>query len=205
MSMSLVLSFIARFMTRGLYALLNTGHSWCHLLKLSPEAVLELQFWLFNLERYNGQSIWHSPSAVRLGYSDASDSGYEGYVIEHGPQIAHGQWSPEEAARSSTWRELCGVQRVLESIACSLKNERLRWFTDNANIVQILTVGSKKPHLQTLALSIFSVCMANQIRLEPEWLPREENVQADLINRIVDYDDWRLDPVVFADDGPAYH
>ena len=52
---------------------------------------------------------------------------------------------------------------------------------------------------QTLALNIFSVCLANQIRLEPEWLLREENLQADFISRIVDYNDWRLDPVVFAD------
>ena len=198
-SMSLALGPIARFMTRGLYALLNSRYSWCHMLRVSLEAALELQFWLFNLESYNGQSIWHSPSAVRLVYSDASNSGYGGYIIQYGPQIAHGQWSPEEATQSSTWRELCGVQRVLESIAGSLKNERLRWFTDNQNVVRILTVGSKKPQLQTLALNILSVCLGNQIRLEPEWLPREENSQADLISRIIDYDDWRLDPLVFAD------
>ena len=121
-SMSLALGPIARFMTRGLYALLNNRYSWCHRLKVSPEAALELQFWLFNLESYNGQSIWHSPSAVQLVYSDASNSGYGGYIIQHGPQIAHGHWSPEEATHSSTWRESCGVQRVLESIAGSLKN-----------------------------------------------------------------------------------
>ena len=62
-----------------------------------------------------------------------------------------------------------------------------------------MTVGSIKLQLETLALNIFSVCLANQIRLEPEWLLREENLQIDLISRIVDYDDWRLDPVVFAD------
>ena len=96
--MSLALGPIARFMTRGLYALVNNRHSWCHVLGFSPEALTELQFWLFNLERYNGQNIWHSPSVVRLVYSDASSTGYGGYVIEHGPQIAHGQWSPEEAS-----------------------------------------------------------------------------------------------------------
>ena len=102
-------------------------HSWYHMLRVSPEAALELQFWLFNLESYNDQSIWHSPSAIQLVYSDASNSDYGGYIIEYGPQIAHGQWSPEETTQSSIWRELCGVQRVLESIAGSLKNERLRW------------------------------------------------------------------------------
>ena len=41
-SMSLALGPIARFMTRGLYALLNSRYSWCHMLKVSPEAALEL-------------------------------------------------------------------------------------------------------------------------------------------------------------------
>ena len=60
-------------------------------------------------------------------------------------------------------------------------------------------MGSKKPQLQTLALNIISVCLANQITLEPKWLPREKYSQDDLISRIIDYDDWRLDPVVFVD------
>ena len=50
-----------------------------------------------------------------------------------------------------------------------------------------------------IALNIFSVCLDNQITLEPEWLPREKYSQDDLISRIIDYDDWRLDSVVFAD------
>ena len=47
-------------------------------------------------------NIWHSPSALRLVYSDASATGYGGYIVEHDPKIAHGQWSQEEAVQSST-------------------------------------------------------------------------------------------------------
>ena len=43
-------------------------------------------------------------------YTDASDSGYAGFTVEHGCHIAHGQWLPEEASRSSTWRELRAVR-----------------------------------------------------------------------------------------------
>ena len=91
-SMSLALGPIARFMTRGLYAALNKRQSWCQWIEVTPEALLELKFWLYNLEMYNGQNIWHSPAAYRLVYSDASDTGYGRYIVEHGPQIAHGQW-----------------------------------------------------------------------------------------------------------------
>ena len=56
------------------------------------------------------------------------------------------------------------------------------WFTNNQNVVQIMMVGSKEPHMQTITLNAFSVCVVNQIRLEPEWLLREENIQVDLIS-----------------------
>ena len=87
--------------------------------KVPPEGALELQFWLLILEQYNGQSIWHSPSAVWLVYSDANDTGYGGYIIDYVSQIAHGQWSPEEAAQNSTRRS---GNYVLEcSRVCSLQ------------------------------------------------------------------------------------
>ena len=101
-SMSLALGPIARFMTRGLYAALNNRHSWYQSIEISSEALLEPKFCLHNFDKYNGQNIWHSPSACRLVYSDTSATGYGGYIVEHGPQIAHGQWSKEETALSST-------------------------------------------------------------------------------------------------------
>ena len=39
--------------------------------------------------------------------------------------------------------------------------------------------------------------MRSRIRLEPEWIPTEDNEVADYISRIVDFDDWMLNPVVF--------
>ena len=57
--------------------------------------------------------------------------------------------------------------------------------------------GSKKALLYAEALSIFSNCLHNHIALEPEWIPREANEQADYISRIVDLDDWQLNPAVF--------
>ena len=56
---------------------------WCDMLTLSFEARHELEFWLDSLKDYKSQPIWLSPSAVRVVYSDASDTGYGGYVVEH--------------------------------------------------------------------------------------------------------------------------
>ena len=38
-----------------------------------------------------------------------------GYTVEHGPIVAHGQWSQEDVLQSSTFRELKAVRLVLES------------------------------------------------------------------------------------------
>ena len=198
-SMGLAIGPVSRFMTRSLYTLLNTKLSWWEMLEVTPEAHQELEFWKACLDDYNCQPIWHSPSAVRVVYSDASDTGYGGYVVEHGPCVAYGQWTTHEAHQSSTWRELTAVLRVLSAVAVKLMNFRVRWFTDNHNVARILLVGSKMALLQATALKIFSLSVQYQIRLETEWIPRGLNERADYLSRIIDYDDWQLNSLVFSE------
>ena len=92
MSMSLALGPIAQLMTYSLYATLNNRVAWCQKLLLTPEALEELKFWFNEVTKCNGQHIWHKPSAVRVVYSDASSTGFGGYIVEHGNLIANGQW-----------------------------------------------------------------------------------------------------------------
>ena len=198
-SMSLAFGPVSRFMTRSMYAVLQSRYAWCDRLALTDEAMDELTFWSSSLEDYNAQPIWHSPSAVRFVYSDASETGYGGFVVEHGTCVSHGQWTVAEAGLSSTWRELAAVWLVLLSVAQKLSNYRVRWFTDNQNVVRILQVGSRKPDLHAVALKVFALAIQYQIRLEPEWVPRELNEKADFLSRIVDHDDWFLNPSVFAE------
>jgi hypothetical protein len=171
-SMSLAIGPIGRFMTRSMYALLETRLSWWDMLNITPAAQQEIIFWQACVAEYSFQPIWHSPSAMRVVYSDASDTGYGGYLVEHGPCMAYGQWTEHGAQQSSTWRELAAVQRVLMAVAVKLLNTRVRWFTDNQNVARILMVGSKKPLLHAVALKIFfSVGTIS----EPEWIPRDLN------------------------------
>ena len=78
-----------------------------------------------------------------------------------------------------------------------LKNCTVKWFTDNQNVAHILQVGSKTPLLQKEALCVFSLCVAHNVSIEPEWIPRSENQVADFISHIQDWDDWQLNPRVF--------
>ena len=197
-SMSLAIGPVSRLMTRRMYALLNSRTYWCRLLEISAEAKAEMHFWLNQVDHINGQEIWHSPSALRVVYSDASATGYGGFTVEHGCHIAHGAWSDNQAAKSSTWRELRAVRMVLESLIPKLKNECILWFSDNQNVVRIMEIGSKKPELQEEAFAIFSIAAQNLIRIEPQWIPRSENQQADYLSRLKDIDDWQIQPLIFS-------
>lgn len=131
---------VSHLMTRSMYIMLNSQDYWCQHLTISTEAREELQFWLNQIDNINGQGIWHSPSAMRVVYSDASDSGYGGFTVEQEYHVAHGRWSKEETTQSSTWRELRAVRMVLESLVPKLRNERIKWLSDNQNVVRILGV-----------------------------------------------------------------
>eukprot|EP00731_Ephydatia_muelleri_P026444 Em0018g544a len=167
----------------------------CSLLELSVGARTELEFWAESLHDFNSQPIWHNPGVLRVVYSDASSTGYGGYTVEHGMHVANGVWLPEEAKQSSTWRELVAVKRVLQAVVDRLNNSRIHWFTDNQNVVRILTVGRL---FAKCSLTDICTLMSRAIHIEPEWIPREQNEIADYISCIVDYDDWFVNPAVFA-------
>ena len=95
------------------------------MLSLSPEALCELQFWETNLQEYDSQPLWCQPGAVRIVYSDASDTGFGGYIVEHGQYVVHGHWDAVEAQQSSTWRELKGIRLVLQSLISKLQIVKL--------------------------------------------------------------------------------
>jgi len=92
--MSIAIGPLPRLMTRSMHVVLASRQSWCQLLPLTVAAQNEN----FLLARPNRQlSAKEYGTAVRVVYADAS------YGVEHGCHIAHGPWTVEEAAQSSTW------------------------------------------------------------------------------------------------------
>ena len=57
--------------------------------------------------------------------------------------------------------------------------------------------GSKKQVLHNVALNIFNLCVDNKINLLPEWVPRDDNVIADMASKNVDRNDFMLHPDIF--------
>ena len=154
-------------------------------------------FWIAKVDSFNGRCLFQAPSAVWVVYSDASNTGFGGYEVENGNHIAHGQWSPEESQRSSSWRELRAFTLTLQAFVNQLANYWVRWFTNNQNVAHIIKVGSKKVELQAEVLDIFRLSVQHNIMMEPEWIPHEQNEVTNYLSHIVDYDDWELSVTAF--------
>ena len=153
--------------------------------------------WKNNIYNISSRNFCVDYSCQSIVFSDASNTGYGGYIVQNPLSVSHGMWTESEKGQSSTWRELVAVERVLSSILVFQKGKRIKWFSDNKNVVHIIEKGSMKIYLQDIALKIFQLCFQNNVSLVTEWIPRTENEIADQISRIVDFDDWGVSREIF--------
>ena len=186
--------------TKYAHMLIDTRISWESLVKVNVNVLDELVFWHSNLANLNGQLFTYTYSCTKIVYSDASDFGFGGYVEQMPGQEYSGYWSAVEAAKSSTWRELEAVRRLLLLFAKGLEGHTVKWMVDNVNVTIILCNGSMKENLQKIALQVNKVCTHYRIILVPEWIPRELNKIADQLSKFSiykDLDNWEISPQMF--------
>ena len=197
-SMHLAIGPLVRLFTRNIYHHIEKSPSWYNTVNLSRETTNDLTFWLNNIEDVNGFTFKHRPTTTRIMFTDASESGYGGFTVDRlGQMICAGKFTPHESHLSSTYRELLAVKLVLQSYGAILTNQAIQINIDNFNATRILTIGSSKPHLQRLAIEIFNYCLSYNIKLIPEWTPRELNRCADYYSKIKDTDSWGIDRETF--------
>ncbi len=189
---------LSRLFTRHLYRMIESRNTWSSRIPLSEGAICELEFWYKNISKVNGQPIKPMSSATTAIYSDASDTGFGGYSIQFDNLVCAGLWSDSEKSESSTHREVRAVLYVLRSVGPKLVGKKLKWYSDSQNACRIISVGSAIPVLHDLSIDLYNVCLKYNIAIEPEWLPRDLNTRADELSRILDPDDWSLNPGVFA-------
>lgn len=185
---------IVSFMTRYLFNCLQTRASWNSPVLVDYRVLEELTFWKEHVSKLNGQPLiqkYEFDPDVEV-YSDASHTGYGGYILDKRGSAVFGSWSDQESTFCSTWRELVAVSRVLNSKSICLEGHTIKWCTDSKNVKQILEVGSKKRHLQDVALEIKNKCDSIGSNVIVQWIPREQNVTADFLSRCNDSDDWQI-------------
>ena len=194
-SMSLALGPVCRLRTRAMYRYIESRESWSAFKYLPSDVKEEISFWSSTFGAIHGQPMWKiTPVKAVFTWSDASDSGWGGFCLEKGMEVARGDWPEEVLSKnmSSTWRELRGSALVLLSLAPKIAGSACIHRSDNQAAVHIITYGSRKAHLQAEALAIHRICQQHAIQLSAEWIPREENELADYYSKVVDVDDWQL-------------
>ena len=87
---------VTRLFTRNCCAAIECRSSWEQLSHVSPEVHYELSFWLNNIHFINGKVMSPKSRAVGVVYCGASDSGFGGYYVQCGLDLALGVWSHEE-------------------------------------------------------------------------------------------------------------
>ena len=94
-SMSPAIGPLTRLFTRQMYKFIEGRTSWFQQ-KLVPDSVRqELTFWTRNLDDENGHTMKSNPTISKIIYSDASDTGYGGYILQKlGNTVAQGRFRP---------------------------------------------------------------------------------------------------------------
>ena len=113
------------------------------------------------------------------------------------PKVFSRPLTDEEARKSSTFRELSGVLFGLHCFEVEASGAEIHVFTDNQNIIPILRKGSMVSELNELTIKIIDFLEYIGATIIPHWIPREENVVADLASRVPDKDDWAIMPHIF--------
>ena len=106
------------------------------------------------------------------------------FVIEIGPLKA--------LFKSSTWRELVGIQFALQSFENHLTGQRVRLYTDNQNVVRMY--GSRCTY--RTSFKVFLFISQRRIQLDMSRLPWQQDAKADFFGNIIDSDDCSVNSEV---------
>jgi hypothetical protein len=160
---------------------------------LTEEAVNELLFWK-GLPRLKFEgSIWPPMEGISIRMaSDASAFGWGGHTMQGAPQYAREYFSEEECVESSTYRELLGVLRCLQSMVGLCEGKFVVFQVDARNLLGVVNRGSPRLKLNELARELFWFGLEHSITLNVEWVPREENALADELSKLIIPDDAML-------------
>ena len=199
-SMIPVVGNCSRVTTKRSQFCIASCKSWEDSIPVTSEIKREVLFWKNNVEELNCRFVANPgpPKILHVIEGDASSTGV-GSILDR-EKMAARIFSSEERDTHSTFRELANIHYSLHAFLPYIKNSSVKFLVDSQSAARIVDVGSMKDNLQWFATEIFHFCFKNNIALKVDWIPREENVLADLASReaeIVDVEDWGISPSFF--------
>ena len=208
LSMSWAFGPVVRLYTRAIGFVVESRRSWNSHVSLSEDAKCELEFWAKCFDRFNGTRAMWEPTRVHsivfcdaAGKSDKYLGGWGAWTLVNSRLTqARGNWGLRLSTMGSNPQELQAVLYALQSFTspAGLRHLIVCVITDSLNCANIIKSGSAKAeNSYAIACEIFWFCIAENITLQVEWRPREENVLADTLSKLQDRNDWMVNRAVF--------
>lgn len=127
-----------------------------------------------------------------------TDASHIGWGATYNGKQAQGFWNVRVARQSSNYRELLTVLMALQSFKQTIVNKCIQVLSDNITTVAYLNhMGGPSEALTKIAKAIWAVCLEQGITIIARHLPGVQNVEADMLSRLLDKFEWRLNPCLF--------
>jgi hypothetical protein len=145
----------------------------------------------------NGKPI-HKP--VETAYLNTDDSGYGRGAVLNEHLEARGLRSAEDKQQHIAWKERKAVCHAVENFLPQVACRNVVMHECNKALCHILTCLNSRSHvMMEEKRRLWCLLDTININLRACYIRSAANVLADKLSRHLDNDDWRLDPVLFAE------
>jgi hypothetical protein len=187
---------VAKLYLRSLHDCLRTKTGWNSNVRLSKQAIRDMEWWLSVPTKWNGRDIARSPSTVHL-HSDSSTFAWGGVLNFDETAPARGCWTTFERRYHITILELLAVHKNILTYLPQLRNCRVCLHEDNQAVMYILREKtSKSAVIMRLLRRLWKVIDLHSIDLEVVYVRSADNI-SDGPSRQRDFEDWQVNPAVF--------
>ena len=177
---------------------LQTGGTYDSQIVLNQECYEELQWWLTQLDAWNGRAILTPPPNLQLVIeTDASTQGWG--AVCNGVRFG-GLWSQAERLHHINCLELLAGAFALKSFTKNQILLHVRLRMDNTTAIAYINKlgGTHSLVLSNLVARLWSWALNRGMILSAEHLPGIWNTQADPESRFYhDSSDWKIDQTIF--------
>ena len=163
---------------------------------LNSECLLELRWWISQMQSWNGKSMISAGPDLTL----TSDASKRGWGATLGSERAQGLWTQEETSLHINVLELKGALFALRTFAQDLRKVHVHLKLDNRTAVAYIQKmgGTRSARMLPITQEIWKFALDREIVLSAEYLPGSLNSEADWQSRnYQDSSDWQLKKCLF--------
>jgi hypothetical protein len=193
----------AALYSRRFYQAMTGDSNWDTVFPTTDAVRKTAEFWLQNLDSFNGRRWWPRPIELRLEV-DASGVGFGGTLTTNKlvkiPFL--GTFTEAQARQSSTAREMRGYAAAIDAATKQLpdviRGSSILLIGDNQGAIPALNqLRSSVPEIHESLEKVFQLCLQHDFDIVASWVPRDNLAEADELSRRPDASDWGINQSIF--------